>query len=458
MKRDFSEFKKEIHGKNVAVVGVGVSNLPLIRFLLKLGAKVTAFDKRAFSALDPKVEEFKDQVTFQLGENYLDALTGFDVIFRTPGMHPDNPALKKAAMQGTVITSEMKEFIRHCPAHTIGITGSDGKSTTTTMTHGLLCAAGHKSWIGGNIGMPLFDKIEEMTPEDYVVLELSSFQLMDMDVSTDIAVVTNLSPNHLDIHKDMAEYRDAKKKIFIHQNNEGVVILNEDNATTRDFARDAKGEVKWFSSKTSARACYREDEILLDGQLVVRLSEMKIRGVHNAENFCAALLATEGLVSLQVAKDYAVNFGGVAHRAQFVQSVDDVRYFNDSIASSPTRTMATLTSFHQDFGKISLILGGYDKNLDFSVLAKDGAPATRHLILMGQAKEKIRTALDEAKVPPQKIFEVDNLAQAVELAREKSLPGDVVLLSPACASFDQFKNFEDRGNQFTTLVQNLSKN
>lgn len=455
MKRDFSRFAQEIKDKRVAVVGIGVSNLPLIEFLLKLGAQVSAFDKRSFEALDPRVDAFKDQVTFHLGDDYLDSLTGFEVIFRTPGMHPDNPALVKAAQAGAQITSEMREFIRHCPAKVIGVTGSDGKSTTTTMIHGLLEAAGHKSWIGGNIGMPLFDRIEEMTVEDFVVVELSSFQLMDMDVSPQVAVITNLSPNHLDVHKGMAEYRDAKKNIFLHQGPEDVLIVNEDNAYTKAFAEEAKGQVLKFSSLRMADAFYKEDEIYLDKALVVKLSEMKVKGVHNAENFSAALLATKGLVGLDQAAEFAKTFTGVPHRAQFIRSYNEVRYYNDSIASSPTRTLATLRSFAPDYGKITILLGGYDKNLDYGELAEEAGPILRNIILMGAAADKIEKAFMAAKADPHKLHRVNSLLEGVNLAEELTLPGDVVLLSPACASFDMFKNFEDRGNQFTELVHGL---
>ncbi len=456
MKRDFSLFKEEIKDKKVAVVGVGVSNVPLIRFLLKLGAKVTAFDRRTFEELGPQVEEFKDAAEFSLGPDYLDALTGFDVIFRTPGMRPDIPAFEKAKAEGAYITSEMKEFLRHCPGTTIGITGSDGKSTSTTLIHGILAAQGHKARIGGNLGFPLFDEIEQIGKDEYVVVELSSFQLMDMDLSTDIAVVTNLSPNHLDVHKDLDEYQEAKKNIFRYQDCSGLLIVNKDNEITRSFLPQAKGRVKAFSSKERADAWYSDDVIYLGDTPVVKLSEMKIRGVHNAENLCAALLATEGLADLETIRAYVKEFPGVQHRSQFIAEKRGVRWYNDSIASSPTRTLATIRSFPEDKGHINIILGGRDKNLDYSELALEGGPWFRNIILLGEAKEKIRKAfIQSGSQAAERIIDADSFEEAVELAAKTSLPGDLTILSPACTSFDMFANFEKRGERFVELVEQL---
>lgn len=454
MRRDFSLFKDEIRDKKTAVVGIGVSNIPLIRFLIKLGARVTAFDKRDFEELDPAIEEFKDQIEFSLGENYLFNLDGFDFVFRTPGMRPDTPELLRAKAQGAVITSEMREFIRHCPATIIGITGSDGKSTTTTITHGLLAEQGLKTRIGGNIGFPLFDEMEEITPDEYIVLELSSFQLMDMDVSPDIAVVTNLSPNHLDVHRDLTEYREAKQNIYRFQDADGILIVNEDNEITRSFIAEAPGKVRRFSSKVKADAYFEDDMIWLGSEPIIRLSQMQIRGVHNAENLCAALLATEGLVDAETARKFAQSFTGVRHRAQFIAEKRAVRYYNDSIASSPTRALATVRSFNEDKGRINIILGGKDKNLDFTELAQAGGPYFRNVVLVGAAKEKIYQAFIRAGGEiSENIHEAVSFEEAVQLASKVALPGDVVLLSPACTSFDMFKNFEERGDRFRELVE-----
>lgn len=454
MARSFDLFRQEIRDKKVAVVGLGVSNIPLVRFLLRLGARITAFDKREFIELDAQVQEFEGKVDFVLGRHYLENLKGFDVVFRTPGMRPDVEALLEAKAEGAVITSEMKEFMRHCPARIIGVTGSDGKSTTTTMIYELLRAQGRKARIGGNIGFPLFDEIETIEPDEIIVLELSNFQLMDMDLSPQIAVVTNLSPNHLDIHKDMAEYRESKINIFRYQDSTGTLIVNEDNHYTREFKSMAHGAVKSFSSRELADAHYQDGVIFLRGTPVVRLSEMKLKGIHNAENLCAALLATEGLVEIETARQFAMTFTGVKHRAQFVAKKREVRYYNDSIASSPTRTLATIRSFQEDKGRINILLGGVDKNLDYSELAREGAPYFRNVILLGAAKEKIRQAFIQSGEPiAERLLDAETFEEALELASKVALPGDVVILSPACASFDMFRNFEKRGERFEELVQ-----
>ncbi len=266
MKKNFSEFKEFIKGKKVGVVGIGVSNIPLIHFLVKLEANVTAFDKKTYSMLGQVATDFeKSGVKLVLGEDYLNDLTGFDVIFKTPSMRIDNPALLKAKEEGTYITSEMEEFIKYCPAKTYGVTGSDGKTTTTTIIYNILKKEGYKTWVGGNIGTPLFANIEEITKDDKVVLELSSFQLMTMTVSTDVAIVTNLSPNHLDIHKDIEEYIDAKKNIFKYQSEGDLLILNKDNALTYELRKEAKGKVKYFSinEKLEDGAYFQNDTLFI---------------------------------------------------------------------------------------------------------------------------------------------------------------------------------------------------
>ncbi|MDO5039944.1 Mur ligase family protein, partial [Clostridium sp.] len=250
MRKDFKEFKDFIRDKKVAVVGIGVSNIPLINFLVKLDAKVTAFDIKTEDKLGMIAEEFKNKgVKLSLGENYLDNLSGFDVVFKTPSMRIDCDALVRAKEEGAYITSEMEEFVRYCKGKIYGVTGSDGKTTTTTIISKLLEKQGYKTWVGGNIGTPLFSQIEDIKKDDMVVLELSSFQLMTMDLPIDVAICTNLAPNHLDMHKDMQEYIDAKKNIFLYGEKDGVLVVNRENEITYSFEKEAKGEVREFSSK-----------------------------------------------------------------------------------------------------------------------------------------------------------------------------------------------------------------
>ncbi|MDU3526483.1 UDP-N-acetylmuramoyl-L-alanine--D-glutamate ligase [Clostridium sp.] len=458
MKKQFNEFKDFIKGQKVAVVGIGVSNIPLIRFLVKLGAVVTAFDKKNREELGDIAKEFDElSVTLELGEGYLDRLTGFDVVFKTPSMRIDCDALVKVKSEGAYITSEMEEFVRYCKGKVYGITGSDGKTTTTTIISKLLEEAGYKTWVGGNIGTPLFSNIEEIREEDKVVLELSSFQLMTMDVPVDIAVVTNLAPNHLDMHLDMQEYIDAKKNIFLYQDKDGVLILNRENEITHGFVPEAKGIVKEFSSKREIEnGAYLKDNMLyLENNIVCEKENIAIKGIHNIENYLAAFLATKDDVSIDVMKKVAERFGGVEHRCELVREIDGVKYYNDSIASSPTRTLAGLFAFDK---KVILIAGGYDKHIPFEALAEEGYPYIKELILLGATKNLIKDAfvkLKEEKGIEVSISLVDTLEEAVFKAKDLADEGDVVTLSPACASFDMFPNFAERGNRFKEIVNKI---
>ena len=359
MKKDFNEFKTFIKGKKVAVVGIGVSNIPLINFLYKLGANVTAFDMKNESELGEVAQDFKEKgIELILGEGYLNKLTGFEVVFKTPSMRIDSEALVKAKSEGAYITSEMEEFVRYCKGKIYAVTGSDGKTTTTTIISKLLMEEGYKTWVGGNIGTPLFAQIEEINEKDMVVLELSSFQLMTMNLPIDVAVCTNLAPNHLDMHKDMQEYIDAKKNIYLYQEKDDVLVLNIENDITNSFKKEAKGEVREFSSKKKVEnGAYYEDGILyLDGKEVCKKDDMVIKGMHNVENYLAAFAATKDDVSIKSMKKVVETFAGVEHRCELVRELDGVKYYNDSIASSPTRTLAGLRAFDK---KVIIIVGGY---------------------------------------------------------------------------------------------------
>ncbi len=458
MKKDFNEFKSFIKDKKVGVVGIGVSNIPLIKFLVKLGAEVTAFDQKGEKALGDIVPEFKSQgVKFELGEGYLDRLTGFDVIFKTPSMRIDSEALVKAKEEGTYITSEMEEFVKYCKGKVYAVTGSDGKTTTTTIISKLLIEEGFKTWVGGNIGTPLFAQIEEIEEKDMVVLELSSFQLMTMKEEVDVAVCTNLAPNHLDMHKDMQEYIDAKKNIFLYQNAGDVLVVNRENDITYGFEKEAKGEIREFSSmRVIENGAYFEDGVLyLEGKEVCKKENIVIKGMHNVENYLAAFAATKDDVSFASMKKVAETFGGVEHRCELVREIDGVKYYNDSIASSPTRTLAGLRAFER---KVIIIVGGYDKHIPFEPLANEGYPYIKELILMGDTKDKIKEVFDkleEEKGIKVNMHIVNSLEEAVNKAKELAVDGDVVTLSPACASFDMFPNFMARGNAFKDIVNNL---
>jgi len=449
--RHLNEYLDSLKGKRIAVLGLGVSNQPLVRLLLSHGLDVTACDKTqspeklALGSLGAKL---------RLGEDYLEVLEA-DVIFRTPGMRPDLPQLEKAIAAGAVLTSEMEAFFEVCPCKMIAVTGSDGKTTTTTLISELLKAAGKKVWVGGNIGTPLLDRAAEMKPEDIVVLELSSFQLMTMASSAEIAVVTNLAPNHLDMHKDMAEYVDAKKNIFLHQNTAGKLVLNADNDITCSFAPEARGSVQLFSRREKQLCGLWADETTIwrGEQPLLQRDEILIPGVHNVENYMAAICAVDGLVPDEVIRQVAMHFGGVEHRIELVREKDGVRYYNDSIASSPSRTIAGLRSFDR---KVILIAGGYDKNIPYDVLGPEIVAHCKRLVLTGATAPKIRAAVEAVPgYDALSMEEYDDFYAAIRAAADAAEAGDVVILSPASASFDRFKNFMERGEAFKQAVMQL---
>lgn len=452
------EFKQNIKGKTVTVIGIGISNLPLIKYLAALGAgEIHACDKRIREKLGNSASELEELgVKLHLGEDYLDHITG-EIIFRTPGLRYDVPQLNAARERGAHITSEMELFCELCPAHRIAITGSDGKTTTTTLIHKMLTEAGYTTWLGGNIGNPLLTDTEKMKPDDWVVLELSSFQLHTMQTSPEIAVVTNLSPNHLDYHKDYQEYIDAKKNIFLHQNNSGVVVLNADNPDSAPLIEEAKGRVKLFSRKSKA-------DVYLDGEIIKRsdtevlnINDIKIPGMHNVENYMTAIAAVDGLVPDEVIVKIAKEFGGVEHRIELVRTLDGVRYYNSSIDSSPNRTINTLKVFPE---KVIMIAGGKDKGIPYDAVGPAIAEYVKTLILIGATSDKIQEALEleiskTGKGKDVEVIRVNSYEEAVNTAHKKAVSGDVVLLSPASTSFDMFNNFMERGNLFKTLVNNL---
>ncbi len=452
------EYVDSIRNKRVAVIGIGVSNTPLLDMLLAEGIRVTACDKRTRAQMGQLAEELERRgCTLHLGEDYLKGLDA-DVIFRTPGLRPDVPEIAACVAHGADLTSEMEVFFRVCPCPIIAVTGSDGKTTTTTIIAELLKSAGKRVWVGGNIGHPLLCEADGMLQTDYAVLELSSFQLMTMSRSPHIAVVTNLAPNHLDMHRDMAEYVAAKENIFRHQSRGDIAIFNGDNAITAEQSARAPGRARTFSRRGEAADgvfLRGEDIVCRSGgqeRVIMTTGDIKIPGVHNVENYMAAIAAVDGLVPDEVIRSFARSFGGVEHRIELVRTYRGVRYYNDSIASSPSRTIAGLRSFKE---KVILIAGGYDKHIPFDVLGPEVVAHVKLLVLCGATADKIRASVENAPgYAPGKpeILDVTPFTAAVEAARDRAQPGDVVTLSPACAAFDQFKNFAERGRFFKSIV------
>ena len=456
---NFEEYLDSLQDKTVAVIGIGVSNQPLIKLLLDRGIAVTACDKKDRESLGIVAEQLEaNGCRLRLGEKYLDGLTE-DVIFRTPGMRPDLPQLTAAVERGSTLTSEMEVFFEVCPCPKIAVTGSDGKTTTTTIIAELLRRAGKTVHLGGNIGHPLLAETEGMKPEDVAVLELSSFQLMTMTRSPHIAVVTNLAPNHLDVHKDFQEYIDAKENIFTHQSAEDIAVFNADNPYTLEEASRAVGRARLFSRQKEL-----EDGVFLRGgaiiakrdgaeRQVMTAADIKLPGVHNIENYMAAIAAVDGLVPDRIIRDFAREFGGVEHRIELIRTRNGVRWYNDSIASSPSRTIAGLNSFKE---KVILIAGGKDKGISYESLGPVINDHVKLLILCGATAGVIRQSTEQApNYGGLEIADVTDYHEAVALADSRAEEGDVVILSPASTSFDRFANFMERGRVFKDIVNAL---
>ncbi len=461
MGNPIAEFNKKINGTPAAVIGVGVSNMPLIRFLVERGAKVTAHDKRTAEQMGDTYAELEALgVKTVLGDGYLNKIgDDIKIIFKTPGVRYDAPAILEAMERGAELTSEMELFFELCPCDIIAVTGSDGKTTTTSLINDMLTRGGYKCYLGGNIGRPLIEDVESIKPNDKAVVELSSFQLHTMKRSPHIAVVTNVTPNHLDWHTDFDEYVDAKRAVFKFQKPSDRAVFNYDNDVTRGFAQECGNGV-----------CFSRRELLNDGYClsgemivlrrggetereILNINDIYIPGMHNVENYMAAIAAVDGLVGDDVIRATARGFTGVPHRIEFVRELGGVKYYNDSIASSPARTTAGLNSFKQ---KVVLIAGGYDKKIPFDDFGPVVAEHVKKLVLCGFTADKIEKAVKNAEnsggLP---IYKTVDFKKAVETAKEISEPGDVVILSPACASFDMFKNFEERGNRFKEIVNEL---
>lgn len=460
---DIRSYAAALRGKTAAVLGIGVSNTPLIELLCKNGVRVVACDRKDWEALGDTAPALEAMgAVLRLGGDYLKDLNA-DVVFRTPGMRPDLPELLAAKERGSLITSEMQAFFEVCPCPIIAVTGSDGKTTTTSIIAEFLRAAGKTVWLGGNLGHPLLADAERIRPEDTAVVELSSFQLLDMTRSPHIAVLTNLTPNHLDVHRDMAEYIAAKENILRYQSAGDIAVCNLDNDITRELSASAKGRARLFSRRQEIQdgAFVRGGAIWLRAngaeRRVLDTKEIRIPGQHNVENYCAAIAAVDGMAPDETIRSVARTFPGVEHRIEFVRSCRGVRWYNDSIASSPTRTIAGLRSFDQ---KVILIAGGYDKHIPFTTLGPEIVEHVKLLILCGATAQAIRAAVEGCgayRSGTPEILECNTLRAAVECAARRAVEGDVVTLSPACAAFDQFKNFMERGERFKSLVNALGE-
>lgn len=455
------EFEKKLRNQRVAVIGLGVSNIPLIEYLHQKQADVTVFDDREEEKLDKNVMNKVKEYGFKyyLGKGNLENLKGFDLIFRSPSCLPTKPELIAEKERGAIVTTEIEQLMKMAPCKIIGITGSDGKTTTTTLTYEILKDAGYTVHLGGNIGIPLFTKLNKIKPEDIIVLELSSFQLMGMEVSPEISAITNITPNHLNIHKDYQEYIDAKKNIFKKQNEDGILVLNADNELTNACKDEANGKVIMFSSKQKLKNGFIVDDGIIkeceDGirRHIIDTKDLKLKGAHNFQNVCTALALTKGLVDTDNAVETIKEFSGVHHRLEFVRTIGGVEWYNDSASTSPTRVIAGINAFNDK--EIILITGGADKNLDYTPMGKPIVEKVKCLILIGQTATKIYDAVKkELEIQNKKldIHMCETFKQSLDLAKRVAKPGQVVLFSPASTSFDMFKDMYDRGDKFKEEV------
>lgn len=454
-----------IEGKKVAFIGAGVSHKQCIEQFVAMGARVTLCDQKKDIG---DFGEYADTIrrlgiSLSLGEHYTDGFAGQDIIMRTPGYEFYKPELQAAIHAGTMVTSEVELFFKFCPCEIVAVTGSDGKTTTTTLIAKMFEAAGRRVFLGGNIGAALLPQLPGVTAQDVAVVELSSFQLISMRCSPRVAVVTNVTPNHLDHHKDMQEYIDAKRNILLWQKQPCRAVLGFENDITRGMKADCRGEQVWFTRlhdtdngaflrKQDDTLCYAENGTVTP---ILPRAEVKLRGLHNVENLLAAIAAVWGRVPVEKMREVGSTFTGVEHRIEPVRKLDGVMWYNDSIASSPTRTIAGLRSFDQ---KIILIAGGYDKKIPYEPLAPEILQHVKVLILMGATAPRIEKAVREC---PEfagsglAIQHAGDMRSAVAAARAAAKPGDIVSLSPASASFDLYPNFEVRGRDFKAIVNGL---
>ncbi|MDO4283574.1 MAG: UDP-N-acetylmuramoyl-L-alanine--D-glutamate ligase [Clostridia bacterium] len=460
------EFKENIKGKKVAIIGIGTSNIPAIKYLSQLGARVVAKDKNENALLNHEELKVFENVEFELGEKYLENLDQFDYILRAPGVKPFLPEIEEAEKSGVILTSEIELLFALAPCKIIGVTGSAGKTTTVTLIHEILKRAGYKVWLGGNIGNSLFDQLDEMREDDLIVLELSSFQLMTMKQSPQVALITSIYEDHLDYHRSFEEYIEAKTNIFMHQKQDDIFVVNLDDKFCEKFLKEMEenhiqSKILAFSTKKTCKngAYYKDNKIYISiegNQIeVIDVSKIHLIGEKNYANICSAICCILEFVNVDIIAKTLVEFKGVEHRLEYVDTKNGVKYYNDSISTTPGKAMAAFTSFDQ---KIILIAGGSDKNLDYTPVGSNILHCAKILILLGNTSKKIKEAVIHCKEYREnelKIYEVSSMKEAVNLAKEVAIRGDIVVMSPASASFDLYKNYKERGKDFKNLVNTL---
>ncbi len=450
----------ELKGKKATVVGLGREGVALVRFLAARGAQITVSDMKTAEQLKGSLAQIEGlPVHLSLGGNRIEDTEEADIVYVSPGVPLDLPPLVAAQQRGIPISSSTVLFFQLCPAPIVGITGSSGKTTTTTLVGNIFQEAGRDVFVGGNIGLPLLDKLPEITEHSWVVLELSSFQLILMEQSPHAATITNITPNHLDMHPSMEHYIWAKTNILRYQTAQDFAVLNYDDPLMRSIAADCLSQVVFFSQ---TRELEPAGVFLRGGQVVIRhqgreetflsTKDIELLGRHNIDNvLTACALATVcGIEAKPIARAVA-SFKGVEHRLELVMHINGVAYYNDSIATTPDRTIAGLRSFSQP---VILLAGGRDKHLPMETLSEVVAERCKSVVLYGEAARSFEEALSAQPGHPE-VLRSPSFAEAVNTAHRLAVAGDVVLLSPACTSFDLFTDFEERGSEFKRLVASL---
>ncbi|MFQ6100582.1 MAG: UDP-N-acetylmuramoyl-L-alanine--D-glutamate ligase [Anaerolineae bacterium] len=460
-----------MNGKRVVILGLARQGTALARFLVQAGAEVTVSDLRAESTLADRLEELAGMpIRYVLGEHPLSLLDRADLLCLSAGVPVDVPIVVAAQQRSIPLSNDAQLFLERCPAPVIGITGSAGKTTTTALVGEMCRAAGLRTWVGGNIGNPLIADLDEIGPDDWVVMELSSFQLEVMTTSPHVAAVLNITPNHLDRHRTMEAYIAAKRNIVAHQKPGDFALLGYDDANARSLALDTPAHLLWFSggAEVEEGAFRTNGELTLrvgdEDRVICRASEVRLLGRHNLLNVLAAcVLAGMAGVPVEAMRQVTTTFTGVEHRLELVRELDGVHWYDDSIATAPERSLAALRSFE---GPVVLLAGGRDKKLPWDEFADETVQRVRRLITFGEAGPMIARVVEGAREQRSReveeqggrlegITRVETLEEAVEAAARLAQPGEVVLLSPGGTSFDAFRDFAERGDRFKELVREL---
>ena len=448
--------RADLAGQRALVIGLAREGVDLTRFLTRHGASVTVTDTKPPEALHESIAQLDGaSVTYHLGGHQLTDVDHTDVVYASPGVPPDNELVIRARKRGIRQSSLVELFFQLCPAPILGITGSAGKSTTTSLLGEIFVAAGREVFVGGNIGRPLLGKLEAMTDHSWVVMELSSFQLEPLQISPQVALITNVTPNHLDRHPSMEAYWAAKGQILAHQSASDWAVLNADDEWSLRYA--PRGHTLHFSLNHKVDGAYLDDgdrQVVLLEQPIVDVREIPLRGRHNIANVLAGVAAAHAAgIEPEAMRAGICRFHGVAHRLQTVAERRGVTWVDDSIATAPERSIAALRAYHEP---LVLIAGGRDKHLPMDEWAELIVDRVHHVVLLGEMSDLVAEAMMRAKPTYTAMTRAGSMDEAVRQADRAAKDGDVVLLSPGGTSYDMYRDFEERGRDFRAAVEALA--